>query len=530
MSKTPALRSWIVFLLAVIAVLASGCSTEPEEENQPQTELAVVERGSLARSITAVGSVRARTEIALSFAAAGRVDQILVKAGQQVIQGQPLAQLDAAELELGLRSAEAALAYAEAQLAQLKAGPRPEELRIAQGQVQAAEATLDQAIAHRDQLLSDATEAEISASEAAVNSARATYNRVRAGPSAEELAQAQAVLDSAKAAVRQAQAAYDRIKGRADAGLLPEALALENATIELQRAQANYNALANQPAPDQLAVAAAQVAEAQARLAQLQGSQGPQLRAAEAGVAAAQAQRDIAQAQLDLLEAGAAGAEIAAAEAQVQQAQVSVDSAQLALTRATLSAPLGGTIARVDVEPGESVSPQLPAMTLVDNSLFSIEADVDEADIGGIAEGQEVMLTFDALPDQKLVGKVLSIAPLASVDLGIVTYRVTIASGASDLRLRAGMTANVEIIQDRREDVLLVPNEAIALDPISGRRFVEKKTASGTEQVEITTGLTTDVYSQVLSGLEEGDQVVLSSLSFREQFRDLLDSSFSGGR
>ncbi|MGC9332639.1 MAG: efflux RND transporter periplasmic adaptor subunit, partial [Anaerolineae bacterium] len=359
---------------------------------------------------------------------------------------------------------------------------------------------------------------------------RATYNRVRAGPSAEELAQAQAVLDSAKAAVRQAQAAYDQIKGRADAGLLPEALALENATIELQRAQANYNALANQPAPDQLAVAAAQVAEAQARLAQLQGSQGPQLRAAEAGVAAAQAQRDIAQAQLDLLEAGAADAEIAVAEAQVQQAQVPVDSAQLALDRATLSAPLAGVIARIDVEPGESVSPQMPAMTLVDDSLFAIEADVDEADIGGIAEGQQAKITFDALPDQVLMGEVLSIAPLASVDLGIVTYRVTISSGTSDLQLRTGMTANVEIIQDHREDVLLVPNEAIALDPTSGRRFVEKKTASGTQQVEITTGLTTDVYSQVLSGLEEGDQVVLSSLSFREQFRDLLDSSFSGGR
>jgi HlyD family secretion protein len=529
MIKTRLLRSWIVFALAVGAILATGCGAVPADQNQPETELVTVERGSLERSITAVGSVRARTEIALSFEAAGRVDQILVQAGEQVSQGQSLARLDTADLELQLRSTEAALASAEAQMAQLEAGPRPEELRIAQGQVEVAQAALDQATAQRDQLLSDAPEAEIAAARATVSSARASYNRVRAGPSAEELAQAQAALESAQAAVRQAQASYDRIKGRADAGMLPETLALENATIELQRAQANYDALVNQPTPDQLAAAAAQVAEAEARLAQLEASMGPQLQVAEAGVTAAQAQRNIAQAQLDLLRAGPTAAEIATAEAQVQQAQVAVDSAQLALDRATLVAPLAGTLARIEVERGESVNPNVPVMTLVGDSPFAIEADVDEADIGWIAEGQPVRITFDAFPEQELAGEVVSIAPLASVDLGIVSYRVTIESVTTSLSLRAGMTANVEIVQERREDVLLVPNEAIALDPNSGRKFVEKKTPSGSEQVEITTGLTTDIYSEVLSGLEEGAQVVLSSVSFREQFRDLLDSSFPGG-
>jgi HlyD family secretion protein len=528
--KTCRLGFWMMWLLALVAILAGGCGGDPAAEIPAEGELVTVERGPLERSVTAVGSVRARTEIALSFEAAGRVDQILVEAGQVVSKGQDLARLDAADLGLKLRSAKAALASAEAQLAQLKAGPRPEELRIAQGQVDSAQAALDQAVAHRDQLQSGATDAEIAAAQAAVNSARATYNRVRAGPTEEELAQAQAALDSADAAVRQAQAGYDQIKGRADAGMLPQTLALENATIELQRARANYNALANRPTPDQLAAAAAQMAEAEARLAQLKASTGPQLRTAEAGVAAAQAQRDIAQAQLELLQAGATVAEIAAAEAQVQQAQVAVDSADLALERATLTAPVAGIVGRVDVEPGESVSPQVPAITLVGDSPFTIEADVDEADIGWIAEGQQVKMTFDAFPDQQLTGKVISIAPLASVDLGIVSYRVTIERAMTDLPLRAGMTANVEIVQDRREDAILVPNEAIAIDPDSGRKFVEKKTANGTEQIEITTGLATDIYSEVLSGLEEGDQVILSSVSFREQFRDLLDSSFSGGR
>ena len=167
-------------------------------------------------------------------------------------------------------------------------------------------------------------------------------------------------------------------------------------------------------------------------------------------------------------------------------------------------------------------------MTLVGDSQFTIEADVDEADIGWIDVGQAVKITIDAFPEQELAGRVLAIAPLASIDLGIVSYRVTIESQETSLPLRAGMTANTEIVKDQREGVLLVPNLAVALDTETGRKYVDRRTATGMERVEIETGLTTDIYSEVLSGLNVGDLVVVSSLSAREQFRDLMDATFSG--
>jgi RND family efflux transporter MFP subunit len=193
-----------------------------------------------------------------------------------------------------------------------------------------------------------------------------------------------------------------------------------------------------------------------------------------------------------------------------------------------LVAPLEGTVASISVEIGESVSPQMPTMTLVGDSQFTIEADVDESDIGWIEIGQEVEITFDAFPDHVLAGRVLAVAPLASIDLGIVSYRVTIESQDTSLPLRTGMTANTEIVKEQREGALLVPNLAIAVDAETRRKYVDKRTGSGIERVEIETGLTTDVYSEVLSGLEEGDFVVISSLSAREQFRELMDATFSG--
>jgi HlyD family secretion protein len=518
-----------VFVLVCLMVSVGGCGLGSDEQVMEEEEHVTVERGSLVSSIAAVGSVRARHEVLLSFDTSGRVSEVQVEAGEAVEAGQVLAQLNVADLELQVRNAEAALAVSRAQLDQLNAGPRPEEVVAAQAQVKAMQAALDQATAQRDQLLAGATEAEIAAARAAVRSAQASYDRVEAGLSAEDVAVAQAALDSAQAALEQAQAAYDPVKDRPEVRMLPESLALRNATIERQRAQANYNALMSHPTKAELAAATAQIAQAEAQLAQLLAAQEPQLRIAEASVSAAQAQRDIAQAQLELLQTGATQEQIAAAEAQVEQAQVVLDSARLAMEKAILRAPIGGLVARVDVEVGESVGPQTPAMTLTGGSQFRIEADVDEADIGWIATGQEAVINFDAFPDYTLQGRVVAIAPLASIDIGIVSYRVTIETETTDLPLREGMTANTKIVKDQREDVLLIPNLAISIDPETGAQTVARQTATGVQQAEIATGLSDDLYSEVTAGLEEGDVLIITSALAREQFREMMGSSFLGG-
>lgn len=176
--------SWTVTLaLLLVAGLVSGCSLGEQDQAGTELEVAAVQRGSLTSSITAVGTVRAGTEVIMSFDAPGQVSTMLVQEGERVEKGQLLAQLDQADLALQVSSAKAVLAAAQAQLDALREGPRPEEISAAEGQVAAAQAALDQAMAQRDQLLSGATDAEISAAQAAVKSAQANYDRVKAGPS-----------------------------------------------------------------------------------------------------------------------------------------------------------------------------------------------------------------------------------------------------------------------------------------------------------------------------------------------------------
>jgi RND family efflux transporter MFP subunit len=253
-----------------------------------------------------------------------------------------------------------------------------------------------------------------------------------------------------------------------------------------------------------------------------------QLRALWANEGTALGQRDAAQAQLDLLLAGATDAQIAAAEANVDQAQVALDSAKLALERAALRAPFDCVVSRVDVEVGESVGPQMPTVTLVDDSGFRVEADVDEADIGWVDIGQEVRITLDAFPEHVLMGTVSAVAPSAEFDTGVVSYLVTIEIGPTDLSLRGGMTANTEIIQEQRENVLLVPNRAIWIDAESGRLFVEKSADEEIVTVFVEQGATNDQVSEVLSGLEDGDQLVVRSASVRDRFRSVVTMPMTG--
>jgi multidrug efflux pump subunit AcrA (membrane-fusion protein) len=140
--------------------------------------------------------------------------------------------------------------------------------------------------------------------------------------------------------------------------------------------------------------------------------------------------------------------------------------------------------------------------------------------------GQEVLITLDALPDEEISGRVEAIAPTAtSVDAGVVSYVVTVAIEPTDALLRSGMSANTTITTDRKENALLVPNRYIQIDRENGKMYVERLEEDGfTSRVEIETGMRDEFSSEVVAGLEEGDTLVLRSLSGRER----LERTFSG--
>lgn len=551
-------RRGVVVIASLILAMLAGCArssgtgagTPGGLDAAPPSEasaIVAVERGSLVTSITALGSIRPGAEAVLSFQVPGRATEVLVQAGQHVERGQPLARLETADLELRVRSAQAALAIAQAQLDQVRAGPKAEEIGVARGQLAAAQASLDQAKAQRDQLIDGAQASEITIAESQVASAQARVRQLErqreqlgAQDPASEVAVAQVGLERAKIALDETQDEYNKALDRPweDQKIRDGwAKELQQARLSYRQAQAQLDGALNgqrahaislQVLSEQIEEAQTAVRAAQAQLEQIQGSQDGQRRAAEAAVAAAQAQLDTAQAQLDLLLAGPTEPEIAVVEAQVDQAQVALDGARLELQRATLDAPFEGVVSWVDVNPGQTVGQQMPALTLVNEEQFSIEAEVDEVDVGWLRVGQEARIELDAFRGRTLSGHVVAILPSATVDLGVVSYKVTIAIEPTDLALRTGMTANAQIVREQREDVILVPNRAIWIDAQSGRPFVERRVDGQAVITYIEQGLSNDEFSEVLNGLQAGDLLLVRSGSIRDRFRDVVTKSMTG--
>lgn len=171
-----------------------------------------------------------------------------------------------------------------------------------------------------------------------------------------------------------------------------------------------------------------------------------------------------AQAHINL-----AKAQISSAEAQLLQREAQLEQAKLDLDRTQIRSPVNGTVIDRQVDIGQTVAASLSAPTLFtiaqDLRQMQIEADVDEADIGKLAEGQSVRFQVDAYPNRQFLGTVSQVRKAATNVSNVVTYKVIIAAPNQQQLLLPGMTANVNVIRGQQSDVLRVPNAALRFRP-----------------------------------------------------------------
>jgi HlyD family secretion protein len=485
----------LLVLIGVGAMILQRANRPATAEGAPTT--AVVTRGSIEEIVSATGNVVADRQASLTFASSGEIAEVLVVEGQEVEGGQVLARLDMSSLEWQIARSEASLASAQARLEQAQQPASDEDLASAQ-------AALDSARTNLDRVKEGASKDELASAQAALDSASANYEKVKAGPTEEDLAAVRAQVESARASLQQAQAAYDRIRDQPDVAMRQEALNLQNATISLEQAQANYAAAANHPTDSELASAEAQVSQARATLSALLE------RPTESEIASAEAQVAQAEASLNSLRTRPNPEDIAVQQAAVDEADLALAQTRSQLEDAVIKAPFAGTILSVNVNEGEWGSMGAPAFVLASTQPLILDVNVDEVDVALLAEGQPAHLSFDALRGEQVDGTVTHIAPSSTSVGGAVAYGVEIRFVPGILPVRLGMTANVDIVVDRADDALLVPNRAIDADREAGRYYVTRRNADGTTQrLEVRIGLRDENQTQILEGLDEGDRLVL---------------------
>jgi HlyD family secretion protein len=453
MKRVPTEKFSIVLfvLLLGLSLLISGCNSasEPvaqaapqkEEEVSAPVEVATVETGDITLIFSYTGNLKSKDEVKIMPGAAGRIETVLVEVGDQVKAGDPIATIKRDVYVAQLRQAQAGLTAAKLKLGKMEMGSRPEEIAVAEAGLQLARAALNDVATISDN----------------------------------ERTTAVANLANAQAALRRAQAEYDKIAWAGNVGLMPQALALEQATTGYEAALAAYN-LQTTPSDAQLAPLMAQVVQAELQLTLIK-----------------QPFRDI---------------DFEMARVAIDQAEAAVELANLQLDEATIEAPFDGIIAELYVTEGTSAGPQTSVALEVSNQV-EMSIGVEESRIGRVSKGQNAALQVEAYPGQDFPAVVSSIAPVADKDTHTFAVKVTPLDEAG--LLRSGMFANLSILVDEKQNTLLVPLDAVT--EVNGQTSVYVVKGNIANLRPVTVGLTSDGYVEILSGLEEGETVVTAGQS-----------------
>ena len=213
------------------------------------------------------------------------------------------------------------------------------------------------------------------------------------------------------------------------------------------------------------------------------------------------------------------------AQATERVQQQNVSKARTNLGYATITAPIDGVVLSKAVEEGQTVAASFNTPTLFtiaqDLTDMRVIADVDEADIGGVVQGQRVSFTVDAYPDDVFEGSVTQVRQEATTESNVVTYEVVISANNKDLKLKPGLTANVTIYTLEKNNVLAISSKALRFAPsdkllennqsiqdCKAKDKVWKKEGDVFKAYPIQTGITNGTLTEIVSGLKEGDRIL----------------------
>lgn len=354
---------------------ASATSGGTEQPADATTTSPAAATGALLRYN---GEIAAAHQVVIVAETAGLVLSLPLEIGDVIAEGKTVAKIDTTLLEAQKEQALAGLAAAQAQLDLIQVEADPDD---------------------------------VAAAEAAVTAAGAAYQRALAGATEEDRRLALAQLKQAEAAVTVAQAGYNQVKGNPAIGALPQSLQLQQATIGLEAAQAQYDKVLKGTTQDVIAGAYAQLAQARAALQRLQE--------------------------------GAKEEQVRAVEAQVRQAEMAVYLAQLQISKATVKAPVDGVVSRVNSAEGAMAGPGTPLVTLLSREI-KITIAVEETRLPQLRIGLPTEIRVDAYPDLVFPGEVTIIAP--ELDPATRTVQVTIRPTEETDLLAPGMFATVQLV------------------------------------------------------------------------------------
>jgi RND family efflux transporter MFP subunit len=555
---------WINVGLALL-IIAAGAGAyfwlfAPKDAEATTGRTVSVQNGTVSESVTATGTVQTSGTVQLSFETSGTVNKVKASQGKKVKAGKVLATLDDS-------AARQALTNAESSLVQARSSQKQGAVSVTQARTsvtQSAKAVDDSRITAS--LNKKSYQQAVDSAKANLASATSKWSDSCLDPAAPcPDSDAWAQLRAAEGDVASAKTAYDQAVQTASANETTNNLKINQSQVNASAAQAkqvndcatfgsssqqctsagdgvrsaeqqlelirNSNAAAATQSQQSLVNADARITTANITLKKLQNSLAKAAKdsrkAAQEALDTSQlnqkkglvtdqqsiekAQQSLQNAQLSVQAVEVGSGSTATAQAQLAVATAGLTAAEATLAQTRLTAPVAGTIASVDVDPGQAVQPGTAVMTLIPDAPYEIVASFSEADALKVKVGQPANVTFDALPKVTATGKVTSVDIVPTTGNNVTTYGVTITLDDPAEALKDGMSASVVVTTAQVTDVLWAPTAAITT--AGGRSTVTVRKDGKDTTVQITTGLAGDSGTEITSGVSAGDQLVVDTSS-----------------
>lgn len=477
------------------------------KEKKPSYKLETVSMGSVVKEVSETGMVKAQDDINLSFRNSGKIASISVKVGDEVKAGQELAKLDTSDLAIQLSQARASLDVSQARKSDAQVSLQAARQSLDDVKASAKE-SLDSAYNDAEMVLQEAY-SKISGAYSIAYEIQQTYFSTYQGDGG-------AVIDaktSIKSAFEGSKTYIDEVnkdtsnQNNIDTALskIKNYLATTRDAIDSIRAVVSNSAYRSTISTTDKANLDAQKTAIitvynsligyQQAIATVKITNSKNINTAQASVSSLENQ---------LAPDSNGGLYLS----QVEESQTKMSLLANQMEDAVLKSPVSGKITKIEKKAGETAGLNETVISMLSSGPFEIKVDIYEEDIVGVEVGNVVKIDLVAFPDETITGKVIAIDPAEKVVDGVVYYETTIAFDEIKKGLRSGMTADIAIEVNKKENVLMISKGVIEKN--NGERSVKVYAKGKAEKRIITIGVEGNDYVEVLSGLKQGEQIITS--------------------
>lgn len=504
------------FVIGGIAILLIAVFIFSIGKNGDSIETAIAQKGSITETVSVTGKVAPFEKADLGFESGGVVSKINVKVGDSVEEGDIIATLENSGNYASYEGAQANLMAEQARLSELQKGLRPEELSVEEVKVNTAKISYENA---RTGLINGMHDAYVKTEDALTNYADTFFDYPN---SVLPRININVGNTNKKNRVNDLRASVERDMNKWKE-YLDSTTVSTDPSLELASIQAyilnikNFLSLLSEIVSDLSSSSSGlSQSEIEAHTSTINSSLSVfntavgSLATAEANYKNSLSSYSLAEEQYLLQKAGSSPEAIQTQEAKVAQARASVLSAQAELSKKIIRSPISGIISRAEPQLGEFVSAGEIVFGVIGGKAYKVEINVPEVDIVKISIGDKALINLDAY-DVGVVfeGTVISIDPAETIIEGIPTYEVTLQFDTEDERVRSGLTANIDIVTESKEDVIILPFRAVIRK--DGNDYVRLLDVSSGKYSEVPVKIGTrgsDGMIEIISGISTGDTVV----------------------